>query len=295
MLPFLYVFFSGIAGALYGLSYKLRSQHSYPIYRMLFLFSVFTTLFSLAPLALFNQPLFSAKSLVLGLPYGLFMVISLSLYFVVSGRAKLNISWTIVQFSVVIPFVLSIFWYGERLESIAVFGIALIFVSLIFFGAGKRDPSGGRAIPDPRTAVMLFLSFLFTGASSSIPKIFAVVEPEAGPFTLFLYRGLSMIPLSLILMRLREGTLKKHRWKPGLFFLAAYMSLNSVLLGVLTILALRGGIGGSVAFPLRAIVNVLLVFLLSFLLFREKVTFLEGVGALVALAGIAMVSAALGS
>jgi len=122
------VFLSGLTGALYGLSYKLRSHSGYPIYRMLFLFSTFSVLFSLLFLIIFHEPLYSIKSLLLGVPYGLCMVISLSLYFNVTDRAKLNISWTIIQFSVLIPFAFSIFWYGERVQPIAVAGIACIFV-----------------------------------------------------------------------------------------------------------------------------------------------------------------------
>ena len=98
--------------------------------------------------------------------------------------------------------------------------------------------------------------------------------------------------LFILLIRFREGALEKKEWKPGLFLLSAHMSLNGLLLGVFIIMALLG-IDGSVAFPLRTIVNVLLVFFLTFTLFGEKVGLLEGVGAAVALTGIALVSSAL--
>lgn len=79
----------------------------------------------------------------------------------------------------------------------------------------------------------------------------------------------------------------------GMLLLAAFMSLNALLVGVFIICALQA-INGSVAFPLRSVINVLAVFLLSFLLFRERFNPLEGVGSAFALAGIVLVSSSMG-
>ena len=125
---------SGLAGAMYGVSYKLRQQWGYPIETMLFLFAFFSALFSIILIALFRQPLYSSKALLLGLPYGLVMMVSLILYFTVTEHARLNITWMGIQLSVLIPFTISLVLYGEWLRPLAVFGIGSIFLALLIFG-----------------------------------------------------------------------------------------------------------------------------------------------------------------
>jgi multidrug transporter EmrE-like cation transporter len=53
-------------------------------------------------------------------------------------------------------------------------------------------------------------------------------------------------------------------------------------------------IEGSIVYPLRTVVNVLSIFLLTFILFREKINMLEAMGAVIALVGLVLVSANLG-
>ena len=291
MIYVLLVFLSGAAGALYGLSYKFREQKNYSMDVMLFLFALFSVVFSLIFILIFGEPFYSWNALLLGVLYGFTMVITVGLYLRVTARAKLNISWTIIQFSVLIPFFASIILFNEKLKIKALIGTLLIFTSILFFGLGKKDLSGKRAVPNLKTGLFLLFSSLFTGIAMTFPKVYAVVEKEAGPFTLLFYRGLSTTLVSGIILIARKIPDLKSRFKPGLFIISANMGLMGLLVTAFIIIALRGGIPGSIAFPVRTVVNVLTVFLLSFILFKEKVRLLEGFGVIIALAGIVIVSA----
>jgi len=70
------------------------------------------------------------------------------------------------------------------------------------------------------------------------------------------------------------------------------MGLTSVPTTVLITLSLRY-LRGAIVYPLRSSINVLGVFILSFLFFKERVRMIEAIGSLVALAGIVLVSASL--
>jgi len=292
MKSLLLILCSGIAGALYGVSYKLRQRQGYPIESMLFLFACFSALFALVFIALFRQALCSPTALLLGLPYGLVMMTSLILYFTVTERARLNITWVAIQLSVLIPFTISLLVYGERLRSTAVPGIACIFVALLIFSLSRLKGKAHSPVPDRRTGFLLALAALFSGLAMSFTKFYASAAREEGLFALFFIRGLSMIPAAALCARLRAKPLFRPAPPAGQFALAALMSLSGLLVGVFIILALQE-ISGSVAFPLRSVVNVLTVFILSFLLFGERFSLLEGIGSIFALGGIALVAAAM--
>lgn len=293
MISFLFVLLSGFTGALYALSYKLRERRGYPIYLTLFLFSFFSSVFSLVFITVFHEPVYSFRAFILGIPYGLAMIVSLSLYFVVTETTKLNITWTIIQFSVLIPFAFSVIWYKETVVPLAQAGIGCVLLSLVLFAFSKSRGFHKPTIPYLRTASLLFLSSFFTGFSMCFPKIYSDLDPTAGPFTLLLYRGMAMLPGAFLLFLYKEGSFPCRRRIIGIMVLTASMSLNGILLGAFIILALRN-IPGSIAFPLRTIVNVLCVFILSYFLFREKVRLMEGLGVGVALTGISLVTATIG-
>ena len=288
----IFIFCSGLAGAIYGISYKLRQRRGYPVESMLFLFALFSTVFSAIFSVLFRQPLYSPTALLLGLPYGLVMITSLILYFTVTEKARLNMTWMVIQLSVLLPFSISLIVYGERVEPPAICGLVCIFVSLLTFGVGRLRGTSPYPVPDRRTGWLLLLASVSTGLAMSFTKFYAAFAHEEGVFALFFYRGLSMVTASVVFTKLRSKPVVQHRPPRGQFILSAVMSLCAVILGAFIILALQD-ISGSVAFPLRSVVNVLMVFFLSFLLFGERFTFLEGLGSVFALGGIALVSASL--
>jgi drug/metabolite transporter (DMT)-like permease len=293
MKSLLFILYSGLAGAMYGVSFKLRQRRGYPIESMLFLFGVFSAVFSAILSVLFRQPLYSFTALLLGLPYGLVMMTSLTLYFTVTERARLNVTWMAIQLSVLVPFTISLFIYGEQLRPPATYGIGCIFLSLLMFGLGRLRGKSPSPVQDRRTGFLLLLAAVFSGLAMSFSKFYAAFAQKGGLFTLFLFRGLSMMLAALAFARLRSKPLIQSRPPAGQFVLAAVMSLSSVLLGTFIILALQE-ISGSVAFPLRSVINVLTVFFLSFLLFGERFTLVEGLASVLALGGIALVSSSIG-
>jgi uncharacterized membrane protein len=250
-------------------------------------FTLVTTFFRL----LFHEPIYSREALLLGIPFGICMYLALRLYFVVAKRAKLNISWLIIQFSLLVPFGLSILIYQETLEPQGILGIVLIFVSIVFFALGKRSSGQDAAIPDARTWVLLALSSLFSGIAASMPRIYVGLNPTGGAFTLAFFQGLTMVILSAA--GLLPGW-KKVPWKHyrGILLIALSMGVTGVPATAFITMALKF-LRGAVVYPLRSVINILFVFILSFLLFKERVRFLEAIGSALAVAGIVLVSVTL--
>jgi len=284
----LFTFLSGSAGALYSLNYKFKERSAYPTDPVMFFFALtfvlVTTVFRIS----FREPIYSREALLLGIPFGASLYLALRLFFVVARRAKLNISWLIIQFSLLVPFSLSILIYRETLELQAILGIVLIFCSIVFFALGKGSSAHGAAIPDARTWLLLALSSLFSGISMSMPRIYVALNQTGGAFTLAFYQGLTLVILSAGGLLLAWN---KSPWKKtgGILLVALSMGVTAVPANTFITMAVMY-LRGAVVYPLRSVVNILSVFVLSFLLFKEQVRPLEAVGSGLAVAGIVLVS-----
>jgi drug/metabolite transporter (DMT)-like permease len=291
LIGLIFTFLTGFAGALYSLHYKFKERNACPTDPVMFFFSLSFVLVTAVILYLFKEPVFCPEALLLGIPFGIVMCLALRLYFLVTTRAKLNISWLIIQFSLLIPFSLSILVYRETLELRAIIGIVLIFSSIIFFGVGKGSSGTRAAIPDTRTWLLLALSSLFSGLGMAVPRVYVSLNPEGGAFTLAFYQGLTLLVLNAAVLLIRWN---KNTWEKagGVLLIGSSMGATAVPTTVFITLALMF-LRGAIVYPLRSVINVLCVFVLSFLLFKEKVRVMEAVGSLLALAGIVLVSATL--
>jgi len=292
-LRILIVFASGIVSALAGLIYNFCHKHKFPVNLLLLLFAVFYTLFAAVYLLVFNEAFYSRWAMSLGICAGVTTATVIRLMFIVTTRIKLNISWTVIQFSVLIPFFLSVALFREALSTQTLVGVVLIFIAIPFLGLGKGKGRAGPAVPNLTSGVLLFVSAFLTGVLLSIPKLYAYFEPEGGTFTLLFYAGLAMIPITLTLLLLRIQREGVNRFRPGILILSVYMALANLGTIALLLIALLS-IDGSIVYPLRTVVNVLSIFLLTFVLFREKATALEVVGVVIALVGLVLVSATMG-
>jgi drug/metabolite transporter (DMT)-like permease len=284
---------AGLCGALFGLSYKFKERRGLATEPLLLLFGILLTVLSAALLAVFRQPLFSVAAVWLGALFGVAMYSAVRVFYLLIAQAKLNITWLILQFSIIIPFLLSTLYYRERLELGGAFGVGLMLLSILFFGLSKRAPNTPASLPDRRSIVLLGLSTLLTGAAISVPRVYAALEPAGGSFTLLLYQGLTVTTLAAIVAALRRRTRQSRHRRPGMAPIAIYMSLTNSLSAAFLVMAVKG-LPGAIVYPVRSVANVLVVFLLSFLFFKERVRPFEALGSAVALAGIVMVATTLG-
>jgi drug/metabolite transporter (DMT)-like permease len=287
------VFLSGLAGAFFASAYKVRKSLGLPVPPVLFLFSLFYLALSMG-IAVFNgQLLFSRGLLAIGAAHGLSMILSMLCYSHVMERAKLGVTWTIIQFSVLLPFFFSVLMYRERPRPVTWLGIVCIFLAIALFSLSKTRRPEGRAIPDTSTGILLFAASLLTGAALGIPKIYTANFPQLGIFALLTYSSSTMVLVTLPLAVLWRRKAPSGRISRKLLPFTLYMSVTNQAAAAFLILALKG-IPGAVVYPLRNIVNILLVFLVSIFVFKERVSPSESIGTAVAVVGIAVVSASAG-
>ena len=284
------VFLSGIFGAFFASAYKVRKRIGLPVPPLLLLFSLFYLALSMSIALLKGELVFSRGLLGIGVAHGLSMILSMLCYSYVMERGKLGVTWTIIQFSVLLPFFLSILMYRERPRPVTWAGIFCIFLAIALFSLSKTKRPEGRAIPDASTGLLLIAASLLTGVALAIPKIYTASFPDLGIFSLLTYTSSTMVLVTLPVALVWQRKAPSRPISRKLLPFAAYMSVTNQAAAVFLILAVKG-IPGSVVYPLRNIVNILLVFLVSIFVFKEKVSPSEGIGTAVAVVGIAVVSA----
>jgi drug/metabolite transporter (DMT)-like permease len=290
MFPLVAVFLSGVSGAFFASAYKVRARMGFPVPPVLLLFSLFYLLLSLSIALLRGQLVFSRGLLGIGAAHGTAMILSILCYSYVMERAKLGITWTIIQFSVLIPFFLSIFFYHERPRPVSWAGIFSVFLAISLFSMSKTRRSEGRAIPDTSTGLLLVASAVLTGVALGIPKIYAAAFPDLRIFTLLTYSSASMVLVALPVALIWRRGAPAGSLSLGLLPFAGYMSITNQAAAAFLILAVKG-VPGSVVYPLRNVISILLVFFISTRVFKERVSPAEAIGTAIAVAGIAVLSA----
>jgi len=293
----IFVFLSGVAGALFGMSYKLRVQLKLDYRQVLIAGGVWSLLLSAAAVVSFREPIYSLSALLIGVPYGVTLTLSMIIYFRVVEKTKLNISWTFIQLSVVVPFGLSVIAYGESISWREAAGIALIFATILLLGLARprRKKHGGA---DARAIGGLFLAFLFTGLTQCFPKIYQTLPGAHPTTTVLLYASLGMILFAGGLRKRsdtpqvagkdRDALTAKRRTLTVLLF-SLYMSATRLAIPLFLLLALQS-VKGAVVFPLRTMLNILLLVLASYLFYQERLKLSEALGIPVAIAAITLLT-----
>ncbi|GEM_PF-6257627 len=296
MVGYVVLIVSALAGALFGQTYKRKSEYGLDTALVLAWFAVVSVvLLGTVVLALgFTQ----VKQAALWMPFahGVAMAIAMHSYYAVIGESRLGISWTVIQLSVVIPFFVSVVVYQEPLGRWAVLGLVSVLLAIILFGMGKERSSGAGNKKDAgsRRALLLLISAsVFTGITSALLRSFASYhpEPQAVP-TFFLLVSATLLLINVPICAYRSVRGGYSPWNRLTVVFSLYKSVtNMTAMGLLLVSVQL--LPGFFVFPVRNTLNILFVLGLSAVLHRERVTRLEAVGLLWGILGIALLSYAM--
>jgi len=288
----IFVFLSGIAGALFGLSYKIRAQLNLEYRRVLLVGGAWSIIMSAAAVIAYGEPFYSLPALLIGIPWGISLTLSMIVYFRVVERAKLNVSWTFIQLSLIIPFALSVLVYGEGISWLNALGIGLVFATIFLFGLGKV-PKEGRDGQWRKAAGDLILTLVLTGISQSFPKVYQALPGDRPTLTVLLYASVGMLLSAIVTIfmpaRSDGATVQDKQPALAIVVFAFWMSAARLAVPLLILLAL-GSVAGTIVFPLRTITNIIAVLLLSFAFYGERLKASEAMGIPVAVAAIVLLT-----
>lgn len=319
---------SGVVGALFSLGYKFNRPVS--TRRILVLMSALASLLSVCAMALWGEWQLSLAGLATGIPQGAATFAGISLFFAVSLRSRLSVSWTIIQFYVVVPFLVSLLVFGDAFTLRGAAGLVMILGSILLFGRKNGDAPANGGPLERRLVLMLLLSTLCSGIANAMSKVYAALDVTHPPFPMILMSSLSFFflaaassaapPLLRALGCRRAARSDGRPSLPGETFeqqlgaapgcpvptspgvgakalrlslagigISGWMGLMQLVSSALLIVGLTH-LAGTIAYPIRIVVNIIGVVFFSRLFFAERLNRSEWAGTAVAIAGVALVA-----
>ena len=293
---------SGIVGALFSLGYKVNGLRPNASDQLLVVLSALSLLVTAAAMLIFHQWTMPAAAVVTGLPQGAASFVAVTLFLTVTRRSRLNVSWTIIQFYVVIPFFVSLLLFHDHFTVRGGGGVALILASILLFSKKRTGSAAPHASPaDRRNILLLITSTVLSGVANSMPKVYTSVPGSHLPFPQIFMSNLSFLVIALCVFALRTSFAVRaarrsdlppaRRWTLSWlgFGVGTWMGFMQLVGSALLIVGLTL-VPGTAAFPIRIVINIVAVVVLSRLIFREELTRAEVAGTLVAMVGVALVA-----
>ena len=109
---FIILVVSALCVGFFSLGYKILGSKEYNTNLFLLMYAIFFSLSAFIASVIFSESLINNYSVSYGFVNGISMYIAVYLYTQVVKHIKLNISWTIIQFSLLIPIIVSIIVYN---------------------------------------------------------------------------------------------------------------------------------------------------------------------------------------
>jgi len=292
----MFILLSAIFVGFFSVGYKVLGIKRYNSNMFLCIYSLFFSLAAFFGAVVLHEAISNSLSIVFGMINGLFMYIAVLMYTHVVKYIRLNISWSVLQFSLLVPVLVSIFVYKEEAGIHIYIGILLILLAIYAFGKGKvlgkeKSADSNPAVPNIKLGIMLFLATLFSGAGNVVPRVYVSYAESSGNFSLLFYTGITIFILSLMHLLIKRNKEYKEI-SFGLITLSAYMGFVQMIALFFLLLALRT-FPGVVVFPLRNVTALLVIYAVSYLFFREKLNRVEGLGVVFTVFAIVLISMAL--
>ena len=220
---------------------------------------------------------FHLPTVLFGVSYGISLCISMHTGLKALAIGPMALTSTIAAFSLVIPFFFGIIFWDEQLTVFKTIGIVLLLLSMLLINRKKENGF---------SAKWLFYSLatlLTNGICSVVQKLHQIKFPA-------LYRTefmfWAMLCISLILVAIiyakRE---QKEAFRPSfLGLLAGVANCSSTYI----VLYLSATENASVLFPIVSIAQMIAVWGIGILCFKEKLKLLQTIGLVIGIASIVL-------
>jgi len=276
----LYLLCSVIFASWWGLSYKIASWRKcdlIAVNNITYLSAVLFIGFYLLLAQAFN---FSLIVAMVGLIGGIALFSAVLSFFYVAKQGEVGIPWTVVNLSVVIPIIASIFFWQEIPNEWQIIGLILAFFSLILLGSSKPNPR----VISKTWLFLIIVSFFSSGLSAVTFKMIHELglDEYKGIYMLFYYSS------ALFLITAVSGVKKRvpHRKE---FLIGCGMGLAGVLGSLFFLLALER-LSGLIAFPVRSAGKLVLTVFLLCWIWKEKLKKKEIAGIVIAVLSIIFIN-----
>lgn len=242
--------------------YQLKTRENTNLFLYTSLVSVFAMLFFL--LSSGGALSFRKELLPYSLAYG--MVYCMSLFGGTNSvcRGSLSISMLILQCSLIIPALFGIVFFKERISSFGYVGIILLFVSLFLVNTKNEQMKISRS-----WVFWTIIGFIGNGMCSPVQKM-QQLRFEG------LYKNEFMVLASLFVtvVAFIAGIYKNKKVKQDFVSCVCYAPVHGIVNGLdsLLVMILIGILPTAILFPLVSAGGMVVTFIVSLLVYRERLS-----------------------
>lgn len=210
---------------------------------------------------------FHWPTLIFGMGYGLFLCLSMHTGFRALALGPMALTSILAAFSLLVPFFFGIFFWKEPLTVFGGCGILLLLLSIVLINGKKAT---GISL---RWFLYALATLLANGACSVIQKYHQMQFPA-------LYRNEFMVAALLSVWLLLWGTGRLNRTKKEPFHFCGLGLLSGILNGAANyiVLYLSATENASVLFPVVSVANIVAVWIIGIVFFKEKLKAAQSVG-----------------
>ena len=230
-------------------------------------------------LALISGFSFHLPTLLFGAAYGVSLCISMHAGFRALAIGPMALSSIIASFSLVIPFLFGIIFWSEAVTVFKIVGIVLLLCSIALIN-GKKE--SGFSV---KWLVYVLIVLFADGICSVIQKMHQMSYPGLYQTEFVFFANVLAVLVWFALTNINAKS-------PGIH--APKITVLGLLGGVLnclanyTVLYLAAGENASVLFPIVSIANIMVVWVVGIVFFKEKTKPLQTIGLIVGVISVVL-------
>ncbi len=269
-----------------GISLEVVGKRRYPIWVFNFYKMLTGFLLGLAVALALRLPLYVPRLMLLGLIGAATFPLTAAAYLTAARERNIAANWTILNLSVVLPILFSVWWFGDKFSWWKGIGVAFTLVAIVLIGDGFR----GVSIRSLKGSWLgwIGLAFLLNGW---LVVMFRFVPPSLGPvFTLYFY-GFSVLLVIPILWWTGNS------WRPsravlGLAAVSAVAHWSGIILTIVALatVARVSHQAGLIVYPITNGFVIPAGVILGIVILKQKISLLTGAGVVCGMIALAILS-----
>ena len=212
-----------------------------------------------------------------GLAYGTTLCISMHAGFRALAIGPMALSSIIASFSLVIPFIVGVVFWSEELTLFKLVGVVLLLCSILLIN-GKRE--AGFSV---KWLVYVLVVLFANGICSVIQKMHQMSYPGLYQTEFIFWANLLAVIVWLVGANVKAEKLSA----PKLTKLGLLGGVMNCLANY-TVLYLSAGENASVLFPIVSIANIMTVWVIGIIFFKEKTKLLQTIGLIIGIISVVL-------
>jgi drug/metabolite transporter (DMT)-like permease len=266
-----------------GVSYEVAAKRHYKIWDVILYMQFMGFVIGLTVTALRGLPFYEPRLLAMGLLGAVTFVGGLGSYLQASRERDIAANWTIVNLSVMLPILVSVWWFKDVFSLTKGLGVIFTLTSIAVIGGGFRNVTG--TAPASRWLTYISLAFFL---NAWLVVLLRFVPAGYGPvFTAYLYGIGLLVVLGCKLIRDRRWPTERALVGIGVVAAMTHWSGLMLTMAALVVVGRVSSQAGLVVYPITNGLVIPVAVILGALLLKQKISARSGMG--VVLGMIAMV------